>query len=109
MAETPSNWQRAVAAIETEVRAWRVLHPEASLTEIEVALDTRLAHARAALLGEVAVDVPVGEECCPSCGGPLVQRGDRERTLRTAGDAALTLTRPYLSCPACGAGVFPPR
>lgn len=109
MPETPTSWQRAVGAIETDLRAWRACHPEATLSEIEAALDGRLDHARAALLGEVAADVPAQEEYCPRCGVPLVQRGHRERTLRTAGDAALSLTRSYLSCPACGAGVFPPR
>jgi len=79
------------------------------LTEIEAALDARLAPARAELLAEVAADVPEEEERCPDCGERLARRGDRTRTLRTQGDAPLELTRPYLRCPACGAGLFPPR
>jgi YgiT-type zinc finger domain-containing protein len=91
------------------VRVWRRAHPDATLTEIERALDDRLHAARAALLAEVAADAPDEEARCPECGGRLARRGERTRTLRTAGDAALELTRPYLRCLVCGAGVFPPR
>ncbi len=109
MSDGSSRWQTAVAAIETDLRAWRDAHPAATLTEIERALDTRLAAARAILLAEVAAAAPDPAPRCPSCGGPLVQRGRRTRTLRAAGDAPLALTRAYLTCPACDAGVFPPR
>ena len=109
MRDAPNHWQTAVTAVETEVRAWRAAHPRATLTEIEQALDARLDLARAALLAEVVSDVPAGGERCPACGGPLVGRGSRTRTLRTAGDAPLPLTRPYLSCPVCATGLFPPR
>jgi hypothetical protein len=109
MADDPSRWQTAVTAIETELRAWRADHPDATLTEIEHALDARLDLARAELLAEVATDAPETEECCPDCGGSLVRRGQRTRMLRTEGEAPLALTRSYLTCPACGAGFFPPR
>lgn len=109
MADVPSQWQTAVTAVEAELRAWRANHPEATLTEIEQALDARLDLARAALLAEVAVDAPERLEPCPACGGALVRRGTRTRMVRTAGDAPLALTRAYLTCPACGAGVSPPR
>lgn len=109
MTDSAKRWQTTVAAVETDVRAWRAAHPRATLTEIEQALDARLDPARAALLAEVASDLGVDEPRCPDCGGPLVGRGARTRTLRAGGDAPLVLTRPYLTCPACGAGVSPPR
>jgi hypothetical protein len=109
MVEAGSGWQTAVTAVEAEFRAWRADHPEATLTQIEEALDRRLTTARAALLAEVAVDAPERDEWCSACGERLVRRGTQTRTLRTAGDAPLALTRSYLTCPACGAGVFPPR
>jgi len=108
MAEERSRWQAASAQIEADVRAWRATHPDATLTEIEQAVDGRLAQARADLLAEIATEHPEREERCRECGGPLVQRGQRTRTVRTTGDASLVLTRSYLSCPACGAGFFPP-
>jgi predicted RNA-binding Zn-ribbon protein involved in translation (DUF1610 family) len=109
MAEDPIRWHIADTAIAADLRVWRRAHPDASLTEIEHALDDRLAVARAGLLAEVVGDVPDDEERCPDCGERLVRRGKRTRTLRTAGDAPLELTRAYLSCPACGAGLSPPR
>lgn len=103
--------RRALADTElaAEVRAWRRAHPRATLTEIERELDVRLAAARAELLAEVAADAPEESARCPACGGPLVRRGERPRTLRTTGDAPVRVTRPYLRCPACGTGGFPPR
>ena len=109
MADDPIHRQLAETALAADLRRWRRAHPDATLTEIEQALDARLDAARAGLLAEVAGDVPEDEERCPGCGERLVRRGVRTRTLRTRGDAPLELTRAYLSCPACGAGLSPPR
>jgi predicted RNA-binding Zn-ribbon protein involved in translation (DUF1610 family) len=109
MAADPLRSLLADTALAADLHRWRRAHPAATLTEIEHALDARLNTARAGLLAEVAGDVPDAEERCPGCGERLVRRGDRTRTLRTHGDAPVPLTRPYLSCPACGAGLFPPR
>ena len=95
-------------AIEAEFRTWRQAHPEATLTELEVALDSRLRVARARLLSEVAGDLPPALVPCPDCGQPLRPSGTRSRTLLTHGAQPLNVTRPYLRCPACGAGLFPP-
>ena|SRR5436190_16427638 len=109
MAEAPSRWQIVAARIERELREWRASHPDATLTAIEAALDGRLHPARASLLAAVATDTPEREEPCPHWGERLERRGTRTRTMRTTGDAAVRLTRTYLTCPACGAGLFPPR
>ncbi len=109
MADDPIRRQLAETALAAGLRRWRRAHPAATLTEIEQALDARLAPARAGLLAEVAGDVPEEEERCPGCGERLARRGHRTRTLRTQGDAPLELTRSYLSCPARGAGLSPPR
>ena len=98
---------RGLADIETEFRAWRHAHPEATLTELEVALDSRLRAARAQLLSEVAGDLPPERLPCPDCGQPLRSSGMRSRTMLTHGAQPLNVTRPYLRCPACGAGLFP--
>ena len=109
MNDDPLRHTLAETALAADVRIWRRAHPDATLTEIEHELDVRLAAARAALLAEVAVDAPDDQACCPTCGGPLVRRGTRTRTLRTTGDTPVALARSYLSCPACGTGGFPPR
>jgi DNA-directed RNA polymerase subunit RPC12/RpoP len=109
MADDPIRSQLADTALAADLRRWRRAHPDATLTEIEQALDARLDAARAGLLAEVAGDIPDEEERCPECGERLARRGTRTRTLRTRGDVPLELTRAYLRCPACGAGVSPPR
>jgi YgiT-type zinc finger domain-containing protein len=90
------------------MRQWRQRHPDATLTEIERELDRQWQTRRVALLAEVARtgDETVG--ICPTCGTPLVQRGERGRTVRTDGDQSITLQRPYAWCPVCHTGLFPP-
>ncbi len=46
---------------------------------------------------------------CPSCGHELEGRGERERGITVRGDQTVRLRRSYAVCPACGAGLFPPR
>ena len=109
MADDPTRAQVAVDAVDEEVRAWRRAHPDATLTEIEQALDARLRAARAALLAEVAGDVPHDEERCPGCGERLVapRRTDPDAA-DTHGDAPLDLTRAYLHLPGLRGRAFPP-
>jgi len=90
-----------------DLHAWHAVRPEATLSELEAALDVRLDALRAELLAELVAATPT-PTTCPSCGRPLVQRGRHPRTLTTRGGQALTIARPYLSCPACEEGLFPP-
>lgn len=101
----PARW----STLEAELHAWRQSHPAATFTELEAAVDARVNALRAALLGELAPDLPADAERCPHCGTRLVRRGTHPRTLITHGDQAVTLRRSYQTCPACGAGLFPPR
>ena len=109
MSDEPTPWPIVVAAVEAELHAWRAAHPAATLHEIETRLDARLREVRSGLVAELAQAVPATEsERCPQCEGVLLHRGERTRTLRTQGDVPLALRRAYLTCPACGTGVFPP-
>lgn len=108
MTNDPRRCALADTSLAADVRAWHRAHPTATLTEIERELDAQLAAARADFLAQVAAEAPDAAGCCPECGGAVVRRGERTRTVRTTGDAALALTRPYLFCPACGTGFFPP-
>ena len=99
------------------MRDWRAAHPQATLHEIEAALDERLARLRVALLAEAALASPAADwttpptaaPACPQCGTPLVARGKQTRHLQAPGGGDLALTRSYATCPACGTGLFPPR
>jgi YgiT-type zinc finger domain-containing protein len=101
---------RAAAGIETGLRRWRAANPGATLREIEEEADRRLAPLRTELVRMAAHQgPPATRPPCPECGGPTRRVGTRERTVTTAQDQALTLRGPGYRCPACGAGLFPPR
>ena len=85
MADDPIHRQLAETAIAADLRAWRRAHPDATLTEIEQALDARLEAARAVLLAEVAGDLPDDEARCPACGERLVRRGRADPDAAHAG------------------------
>lgn len=116
--EVEAHWQQEVDAVMTGMKEWRLQHPRATLREIEVALDERLAQMRARMLQDLALAsaaAKVGEATeedrptCPTCGGPLEARGEEPRTLTTTYNQPITLRRSYAYCPACAAGLFPPR
>ena len=113
-----SNWEALSHEILTGIHEWRLQHPKATLREIELALDERLAPLRARLLQDVALhslaadgNAPTDAErrLCAVCGTPLVLRGKRARQLKTFGGQQLTLERSYAICPTCKKGLFPPR
>jgi hypothetical protein len=104
------------ADIVSGMREWRRQHPTATFREIEAAVGERLALLQAALLQETASTSPAADwtaasapPACPHCGTPLRARGKHARHLQAPGGQEVVLTRQYATCPACGAGVFPPR
>jgi hypothetical protein len=109
-------WDPLAAEAFTGLREWRQQHPRATLAEIEAALDERLTRLRAQMLQDLALASAAADlrgaaerPACPDCGAPLQAVGQHERRLTTHGDRPLTLARSYARCPACGAGLFPPR
>jgi tRNA(Ile2) C34 agmatinyltransferase TiaS len=104
------------AAVWTEVEAalaaWHTAHPDASLAEIEAAVEQELSRLRTHLLHERVTTLAEATERarpgCPQCGTPLQRRGRRARTLTGRGGAPLRVERQYYECPACGSGLFPP-
>jgi len=122
--EVEARWQREVDEVITGMKEWRLQHPKASLKEIERALDEKLARVRARMIEDIALSSRAArlsesdraEEQsaserprCPKCGGALESRGDQTRTLVTNHNQEITLRRSYGYCPACEAGLFPPR
>ena len=111
-------WQQLTQDLTTEMREWRKHHPKATLREMETELDARLSRMRARMLQDLALSSPAADwadtpitqhPTCPECGQPLQLRGFDTRSLQTHGGQDLTFERRYGTCPACGAGLFPPR
>ncbi len=111
-------WQQLTQDITTEMRAWRLAHPKATLREIEVELDARLNHMRARMLEDLALTSSAAAWAatsatevprCAACDQVLAATGAQSRTLQTHGGHVLTMERTYGVCPACGAGLLPPR
>lgn len=109
------QWRELSDAVLSGMKEWRVQHPRATLREIEVALDERLARLRARLLEDAALastaanwEAEATAPVCPECGTPLADRGEHTRELQTHGGQPLRLPRRYGVCPTCGGGLFPP-
>jgi len=89
--------------------AWRATHPAPTLAEIEQAVDQHLSAQRAALIAALATDQETVCPACPQCGTAMHRNGTRTVTVTTAHEGRVPLTGPQGVCPACGAGLFPPR
>ena len=112
------RWWPLAEEVLTGMKEWRLQHPTATFSEIEAALDERLGRLRARMLEDAALasaaatwsqEGGTARPPCPTCGAPLQSRGKAARHLQTHAGQEITLTRSYGTCPACGAGLFPPR
>lgn len=111
-----NDWAATSQAVGEEVRTWQRAHPVATLTEIEEAGEAATAKLQARLIRDLAQDMgeavvaPADQPDCPDCGARLKRRGRRERLVVVAQQPQpLRLERDYFVCPACGAGLSPPR
>ncbi|HEX5503158.1 MAG TPA: hypothetical protein VFW96_11085 [Thermomicrobiales bacterium] len=111
------RWVREAEAVLTGFKEWRLQHLRATLTEIEAALDARLAALRARLLEDAALasaaaDLAALPEAarprCPACGRAMAIRGPAARRLTTTYEQPVTLRRHYAVCAACGEALSPP-
>ena len=111
------RWQQEGAAILSGFKEWRQQHPRATLSEIEAALDARLARLRARLLEDAALASAAADlralpaearPRCPRCGQAMALRGPEERHLTTTYEQPLTMRRHYAVCAACDEALFPP-
>jgi hypothetical protein len=96
------------------IAQWNQEHPNATMAEIESAIDQQLDEVGARIIEEIAQtsfssSVQSAPVCCPQCRARMHQRGKHARHLKTRGDLEVTLERDYLSCPDCGYSFFPPR
>ncbi|MGI8969698.1 MAG: hypothetical protein ACR2HB_03125 [Dehalococcoidia bacterium] len=113
-----AHWHTLTEEVVMGMREWRVAHPTATFAEIEAAIDERLNRVRARMVEEAALASAAARPTesaeaerprCPDCGQRLVGRGQHTRQVTVQGNHQVQLPRGYTTCPACGAGLFPPR
>ena len=114
--EPDARWDDLAAEALDGIRRWRRAHPRATLDEIEAAVAEGLHGLRARVVADaaeasLAATPPAGAErpACPGCGAARHADGTEVRRLTALGGRPLALRRTRLRCPACGAGLFPPR
>jgi len=99
----------ALDQAQRDLAAWHTTHPDATLAELEVAVEKQIDRLRAHLLeGRTESGVCEGHPLCRQCGATMLPRTKGTRTLLLRGDTPLELERDYVVCPHCGAGLFPP-
>jgi YgiT-type zinc finger domain-containing protein len=100
----------AFEQVQRELTAWHSTHPRATFAEIETAVEAQLDQLRQHLLTQHA-QAGFHEERpqCARCGATMVVKARKRRSVILRGDHVLKLERPYLVCPSCGEGLFPPR
>lgn len=114
----------ADAEMQARLQQWRQEHPRASFDEIEDAVQVEVARWQAQLVANVIqggslAGPAVGADgdppdtapapSCASCGERMQRGGRRRREVLSRMGQPIRLERDYYVCPACGAGLFPPR
>jgi predicted RNA-binding Zn-ribbon protein involved in translation (DUF1610 family) len=100
--------QSDLDAMKHALREWRRAHPNATLREMEGAVEEQIAAMRAGMLQEIATDREETIQLCPQCGRRMHRRGERTRDLEVPGGRPVELARSYYTCPHCELGLFPP-
>lgn len=94
-----------------KIQAWEKENPEATLTEIEEAVDAELAGLRKVLIERAAnrekESVPE-KVSCPRCGQAMMKNGPKKRELKSKGGEKITIEREQMRCHHCGMTLFPP-
>jgi transposase-like protein len=98
-------------ALMQKLDQWRQDNPQATLTEIEEAVEGKLAALRKELVERIAgADVASSQEVpgCPCCKQQMVKNGRKKRKLRSKEGQIIELERQQWRCLGCGTTLFPP-
>jgi RNase P subunit RPR2 len=108
------NWKEQGEEAFAAVAQWRAAHPQATLAEIEQAVDEQMNRLRARMVEQAAQASAAAESeatqglVCEQCGQALQARGRSRRKWQTQGGQQVEVERTYVTCPQCGGGFFPP-
>lgn len=116
MDEEQDKWEELHKRISAAIAEWRQEHPEATLTEIEQAVDSRIAEVRTQMVQDLAQRGRTADLAsmtkeerprCPQCGEPVLSNGKNRRTLITRQEQTIELERSQAYCKHCGVSFFP--
>jgi len=113
-----ARWRNGSEEVIAGRQAWRQQPPQATLQEIDAAVDARFAERRTQMRQEVAWASQAADvrqthgpdrPSCPPWGVPVEPGGPRERQVMTHQGTMLRRRRSSVVCPTWQVGVFPPR
>lgn len=90
---------------------WQQANPQATLTDIEEAVEAELAKVRKQLVEEMVREKEAASQeiaDCPQCGERMVKNGRRKRRLKGKEGQMIELERQQWRCLECGSTLFPP-
>jgi transposase-like protein len=111
MNDNPTPEQEVANELTRKMSQWRQANPQATLTEIEEAVEAELAQLRTQLVEEMIQRTPEAsqeEVRCPQCDQNMVKNGRRKRKLKSKEGETIQLERQQWRCLACGTTLFPP-
>lgn len=110
------KWRELQEKVNAAIDEWRKEHPEATLTEIEEAVDSQLAGVRTQMVEDLAqrgrtarIREMAAEERpeCPRCGRRAAANGRGMRKLKTFHGEVIELERDQAYCIHCEMTFFP--
>jgi len=111
MNEKQDPQEEHVDELTGKMSRWRRANPQATLTEIEEAVEAELAQLRKQLVEEMVQEGSAGIQevpDCPRCGQKMVKNGRRRRKLKSKEGQTIQLDRQQWRCLSCGTTLFPP-
>jgi len=106
-----ANPPEAANEIRHKLSQWQQANLQATLTEIEEAVEVELAQLRKQLVEEMIQDAARGTTAvpnCPQCGQKMVKNGQRKRKLKGKEGQMVEIDRQQWRCLSCGTTLFPP-
>lgn len=107
--QTPNEEQSDELA--RKMNQWQQANPNATLTEMEEAVESELAKVRKRLVEEMVRKKEAATQempDCPQCGERMVKNGRRKRKMKGKEGQTIELDRQQWRCLSCGATLFPP-
>jgi len=109
--ELDARLRAAADEMIAEVKAWQAVHPEATLSEIEMEL-LKVRQRVTEQMGAALVEAhpsrrPKEKPACPTCRRPMRFKDDLETGVQSQ-VGVIRYGRGYYYCPHCKGGLFPP-